>query len=40
MLENEMAIKLTGDGRENEIESRLNDYLNNDLVNLFREANS
>ena len=40
MLDNEKAIKLTGEERVKEIESRLADYLDNDLLNLFREANS
>lgn len=40
MLDNEKAIKLTGNDRVKEIESRLADYLDNDLLNLFREANS
>lgn len=40
MLDNEKAIKLTGNDRTKEIESRLADYLDSDLLNLFREANS
>lgn len=40
MLDNEKAIKLTGEERVKEIESRLADYLDNDLLSLFREANS
>jgi len=40
MLDFNEAIKLAGDAREKEIESRLNDYLDGDLLNLFREANS
>lgn len=40
MLDNHEAIKLTGDARKAEIESRLMDYLNDDLLRLFRDANS
>ena len=40
MLDNHKAIKLTGEERNEEIESRLKDYLDDDLLNLFREANS
>lgn len=40
MLDNHEAIKLTGDARRAEIESRLTGYLNDDLLMLFRDANS
>lgn len=40
MLDNHEAFKLTGDARKAEIESRLADYLNDDLLRLFRDANN
>ena len=36
----EDAIKLTGDERKAEVVNRLNDYLDSDLLNICREANS
>lgn len=39
MLDNQEAIKLTGDARKAEIISRLNDYESKDLLNICRDAN-
>ena len=38
MLDNEKSIKLTGDERKAEIVSRLNDYEDKDLFNIYRDA--
>lgn len=40
IMENEKAINLTGNERINEIINRLNDYENDDLLCIYREANS
>lgn len=40
MLDNQDAIKLTGNARKNEIVERLNDYEGKDLLNICRDANS
>ena len=40
IMENEKAINLTGNERINEIINRLNDYEKNDLLYIYREANS